>query len=102
MLKNIELAFISDDNYVMPLIVAIISLKFHLNPAYQYHIHASSAAMQKFNLPLILKNLDKVLYLDSDIIIQNDLVAFFNLDITEYYCAAVPDGLLGREMVVLL
>ena len=141
MQKNIELAFISDDKYVLPLVVAITSLKLHLHPEYQYHLHiicvdmsaenelllqvqswqnlsirlikvqhdwehgfdrkelhASSAALQKFNLPLTLKELDKVLYLDCDIIIQNDLVAFYEIDITDYYGAAVPDGPRTRNL----
>lgn len=58
----------------------------------QSHNPVSLAALLKFDIATILKNVDKVLYLDGDVIIRDDLTKLYNIDITEYYCAAVPDG----------
>lgn len=51
----------------------------------------TKTAMLKFIIPDILKDMDKVLYLDGDTLIQSDLSALFGVDISEYYLAAVPD-----------
>ena len=45
----------------------------------------------KFCIGDILKNLDKVLYLDGDIIINSSLNEFYDINIENVYCAAVPD-----------
>ena len=61
-------------------------------------IHVSPCAMLKFELPLLLPELDKVLYLDGDIIVNSDLREMYNLDIKDYYLAAVDDiGLMKNE-----
>ena len=54
-------------------------------------IHVSSSALLKFDLPNVLAKLDKVLYLDGDIIIQHDLSDLFSTDIGMFYVAAVDD-----------
>lgn len=53
--------------------------------------HVSSTARLKYDLPEILQNLDKVLYLDSDILVQEDLAPLFATDINNYDLAAVSD-----------
>lgn len=45
----------------------------------------------KVMLPSLLPDIDKVLYLDCDIIIADDISELFKLDIGEYYLAAAPD-----------
>lgn len=55
------------------------------------HVYVSKAALFKFDIPNILPDLDKVLYLDSDTIVRNDLFKFFDMDISEYYAAVVKD-----------
>lgn len=54
-------------------------------------IHVSPAALYKFDLGNQLMNLDKVLYLDSDIIVQYDLTDLYETDIENVYVAAVDD-----------
>ncbi len=54
-------------------------------------IPASTTAIYKFNIPQILNKLDKVLYLDGDIIVHNDLSELFNYDIGNNYVGAVKD-----------
>lgn len=55
------------------------------------HIYVSKAALFKFDIANILSNLDKVLYLDSDTIVRDDLAELFNTDISEYYGGVVQD-----------
>lgn len=53
--------------------------------------HVSTAAITKFSLPEILADLDKVLYLDGDIIVRSDLSELYNEQIEDFYAAVVPD-----------
>ena len=54
-------------------------------------IHVSSTALHKFDLANKLVELDKVLYLDSDIIVQYDLAGLFETNIENFCVAAVDD-----------
>lgn len=51
-------------------------------------------AMQKIFLPDYLKDIDKVLYLDSDTIVQKDLSKLYNTNMRNIYIAATKDGLM--------
>ena len=53
--------------------------------------HVPRTAVLKFFIPEILNELDKVLYLDGDVIVQNDLSDFFSTNITEVYAGVVKD-----------
>ena len=53
--------------------------------------HVTFTSLLKFFLPEIFNNLDKILYLDSDILVQDDLSELFNIDISDFYSAAVKD-----------
>lgn len=59
------------------------------------NIPANSSALLKFNIPKLLPNIDKVLYLDGDIIVQNDLSVLYGWNISEVYGAAVKDIGIG-------
>ncbi len=54
--------------------------------------YITPTALLKFDLPLLFPKKDKILYLDGDIIVQNDLSDFYNTDISEYYAAVVEDA----------
>ena len=56
------------------------------------HIYVSKAALFKFDIPNILVDLDKVLYIDSDTIILDDLGELFNTDIDHYYAGVVSNS----------
>ncbi|MBQ8261051.1 MAG: hypothetical protein IJZ00_02085 [Lachnospiraceae bacterium] len=58
-------------------------------------IHVSKAALCKFDLPVILSDIDRVLYSDSDIIFNKDITPFFSVNIDTCYIAAVDD--MGDE-----
>ncbi|MBP5352863.1 MAG: glycosyltransferase family 8 protein [Alphaproteobacteria bacterium] len=63
------------------------------------HRHVSHAALLKFFLPQIFPQLDKILYIDSDVLVQGDLSALYATDIGTSYAGVVRDTLsvLGRE-----
>lgn len=81
--KNISIAFIdcSVDKY----------LNIHtFDP--KKHCVASISALLKFDLPNLLPKLDKVLYLDGDIIVKKDLSELYANDVSGFYVAAVRDS----------
>lgn len=53
--------------------------------------NVTKSAILKFELANILSNLDKVLYLDGDVIVQKDLVELYNTELTNEYAAVVKD-----------
>ncbi len=69
--------------------------------------HVSRADLYKFFMPDLLPDYDKVLYLDSDIIILGDLLNLYNTNINRYYLAAVSKATadskrynLGQDFVL--
>ena len=61
-------------------------LKFNIE-----EISASPTAICKFYIPEILNELDKVIYIDGDVIINSDLSDLYNIDIKNNYIGAVKD-----------
>lgn len=59
--------------------------------------YVSTTALAKFFLADILDGCDKVIYLDGDVIVQNDLMNLYNVDIEDYYAAVVRD-ILSEQM----
>ncbi len=61
--------------------------------------HVTSACNFKFDIPAIFKDLERVLYLDTDIIVQSDLCSLFDIDMTDKYAAVVKDmhGLVSGD-----
>lgn len=60
------------------------------------HLYVSDAALLKFDIPQLFPQEDKVLYLDSDILILGDLTQLYETDLGEHY-AAVAKDLLGTH-----
>ena len=56
-----------------------------------------SAYARLFAESLLPKNMDKILYLDVDAIVVDSLEEVYNMDITDYYIAAVED--MGPEYI---
>ena len=57
----------------------------------QQKTHVTPASLIKFDLPNLLENLDTVIYLDSDIIVKNDICELFDLALKDNYVAASPE-----------
>ena len=78
-----------------PLDSEVINVKISDNHLRKYNLptaHLSYAAYFRFFIPDILKE-DKVLYLDSDIIVNGDLTSLFETDLGASPVAAVRDEL---------
>ena len=50
--------------------------------------HVTPTSLIKFELPNIFGNIEKLLYLDSDIIVLGNIIELFQLDISDEYVAA--------------
>lgn len=132
-MTNTPIVFITDENYVLPTIVAIksielsnpdlnanifiltdkvtsksrqelekcttknINIEIIENTQLSYsgleikNLHVSTAAILKFELPNIFSQFDKILYLDSDILVLKPLTSVLELDIDQEYAAVVKD-----------
>lgn len=54
-------------------------------------MHVTATAMFKFDLPKYFPQLDKILYVDGDVLIQHDLREIYETDISDVYLAVVED-----------
>ncbi len=78
-IRNFEINYIKIDNQ-----------KFANLPLNRSYI--SIATYYRLLLPQILpSNINKVIYLDADIIVEQDIAELWNMDITDYACAAAED-----------
>ncbi len=53
--------------------------------------HVSKTSLLKYYIANVLPNLDKVLFVDSDILVMHDLNSIFKTDLTDKYLGAVKD-----------
>ena len=134
-MNNINIAYITDSNYIMQTYISILSLKSNKEGNSKYVIYIigyncnekdfedivklndnsfeiqivtkntiniqdihneyvknySPAIFLKLQLEKILPQCEKVLFLDSDIIIKKDLSILYNTNIEQYYIAACKD-----------
>jgi lipopolysaccharide biosynthesis glycosyltransferase len=56
--------------------------------------YITSATYLKFDLPNLIPDQNKVLYLDGDVIIQKDLSELFEMNINDYYAGVVKDFIM--------
>lgn len=55
------------------------------------HKYLSIATFYRLKLSSLLPNIDKILYLDCDVIVNSNIKELYNTDITQYYAAGVKD-----------
>lgn len=53
--------------------------------------HISIETYYRYLLPNVLPSLDRILYLDADILVTSDLSGLWNTPLTDHYCAGVED-----------
>ncbi len=53
--------------------------------------HITLTAYFRMKLPTILSDIEKILYLDCDLVVKTSLSKLFYIDISDYYIAAVED-----------
>ena len=71
--------------------VSIIEVERDNQDFKKENLHVSTAAILKFEIPQFLPELEKVIYLDGDVIVQRDLKPLFEMNIDERYAAVVKD-----------
>ena len=59
----------------------------------------STATLYRLLIPQIARsaNIDKCLYLDSDIVVESDITELMQLDLSGYYIGAVKEGVISRD-----
>ena len=55
--------------------------------------YISISTYNRFLIPRLKPKLDKILYLDVDIIVKNDISELYNTDLKDYLLAAVPENI---------
>lgn len=55
------------------------------------NVHVSATALYKFSLADIFSQYDRILYMDGDVLVRQDLSAFFAMDLQDNYAAVVKD-----------
>ena len=90
-----QLESISEPNFTIICISAKEKVGSSKYDSKRYARHVSSAATYKFNLARILSDVDKLLYLDGDILIRDDLANLFDINIEGKYAAVCQD--MGAE-----
>ncbi len=80
--------------------IKLIDMKNQLDSVYTSR-HLSKATYYRLMLPSLLPNLDKILYLDVDIIVKRDLNALFDYNIDNFYLAGVVDAELSSGAGVI-
>lgn len=53
--------------------------------------HTSIETYFRYLIADSLPNIDKILYLDADLIVNNNISDFYNVDLNDYYIAGVED-----------
>ena len=71
--------------------ISLINLHKFFSDFEGTHGHVSAAALLKFKLAEMFPQYDKILYLDTDMIIQKDLSELFNIQLEDKYAAVVKD-----------
>lgn len=69
----------------------IIDFEEKLEKEFQEKSYVTRTALIKFAIPRLLFDYEKILYLDSDVLVRGDISSLLNIDIEGYYCAAVAD-----------
>lgn len=84
-----KIQLLNEENFITKIIDIQEYCQKYKNIQNVYHI--SNTALVKFDIPNILSHIDKVLYLDGDILVTKDLSELFNIDIDNFYLGAVRE-----------
>lgn len=85
-LGHFEIKYIQMDNSVFDKYP--IPSEFHFTPATYFRLE----------LPDLLPELDRVLYLDCDIIVRTSLSELYKMDLTDAYCLGIRDVLVNQNI----
>ena len=71
--------------------INIIDYQNKYKDLYNENSYVSNATFIRFDIPDLLKDFDKILYLDVDMIIQKDLTDLYNTNLNDTYAGVVLD-----------
>jgi lipopolysaccharide biosynthesis glycosyltransferase len=74
--------------------VTVELIEFDASTLKRFSVHGYyvlPTALLKFNIPNLLPQYEKIIYLDGDIIVKGDLTEFFTNDVSDVYLGAVSD-----------
>lgn len=75
--------------------ISVVPVIVHDDSRYQLFLKkdfpVSISATFKFAIPELLPELEKVLYIDGDLIVQSDLTEFYATDVSEVYAGVIKD-----------
>lgn len=60
--------------------------------AVKMHSHLTLATFNRLLIPMLFPQLDKMIYIDSDLIVLSDIADMNNIDVSGYYFAGVKDA----------
>lgn len=83
--ENCDIEFINSNNFVKD-----FDLEKYMSIREDYH-YVSLVTYYRFFLPRLFPNLEKILYLDIDIVVLEDLWEFFNTDLTNCIAGVIKD-----------
>ena len=72
-------------------IVKVFKLKNRYKNLKNKNSYVTNSAFLKFDIPIILKEYNKILYLDSDTIVNNDLSELYNIQLNNTYAGVILD-----------
>lgn len=79
---------LSRNNFVIKIISEELRKGF---PEQRWAEHVSKSALLKFEILKYFKEIDKILYLDADILVLQDIKKIYSIELDEDYIAAVKD-----------
>ncbi len=71
--------------------VSVLSVENKYDGQFMKHQHVSEAALLKFDLPALFPNYAKLLYLDGDLLIFDDLKQLWDTPLEQCYAAVIKD-----------
>jgi lipopolysaccharide biosynthesis glycosyltransferase len=60
--------------------------------AVKMHAHLTLATFNRLLIPMLFPKLDKMIYIDSDLVVLSDIADMNNIDVSGYYFAGVKDA----------
>lgn len=87
--KKNKILLLNDNNFSVNIIERYLSNEQKM--VIKSRERVTHAALYKFDIPIIFEEHDKVLYVDSDVVVLSDLIELYNIELGEKYAAVVKD-----------
>lgn len=82
---------LNDESFIVDIIDVKQDERFKNYTKRDGDLHVTPAAILKFKIPVILDKVGKVLYMDGDVLVQDDILELYNTDLKGRYAAVVKD-----------